>query len=73
MKYDFLVLSSWLQTEARCQCRKEIAISSSNQQRQPHKSLPALTTILHGANKPIVSHGCMNKKQERMNEKERKK
>lgn len=51
MKYNLLVFSAWLQTEAWCQPRKEIVPSSSNQYRHLPKSLPALITILHGASK----------------------
>lgn len=48
VKYDLLMFSAWLQTEARCQPREEIATSPS---KVTFKSLSALTTILHGANK----------------------
>jgi len=51
MKYDLHIFSSWVQTEAQCQIRKEVSVSSFNQ-RPPRRSIPALTTILHGANKP---------------------
>ncbi len=56
LKYDLTMLSLWLQTEARSQPKKE----SSNplNQQKPCKSIPSLTTVLHGTNKQSECTSC---------------